>query len=145
MEPVTEQRPVPGPVVYGYLRMPAPNQSRRAALVTALRGYCDRHELTLAGVYADSSGDTCWAPGFTGLLDAIGATGGYGVVVPSPAHLSTVGRRAVRGPERISQSLISSVMPSPVLCRNGSGDFVAFPAWREFGEADQGVESEVFA
>jgi hypothetical protein len=95
MEPVTEQRPVPGPVVYGYLRMPAPNQSRRAALVTALRGYCDRHELTLAGVYTDSSGDTCRAPGFTGLLDAIGATGGYGVVVPSPAHLGT-GQLAAR-------------------------------------------------
>lgn len=60
MGPVTEQRPVPGPVVYGYLRMPGPNQTRRAALTRALRGYCDRHELTLGGVYTDSSDDATW-------------------------------------------------------------------------------------
>jgi hypothetical protein len=86
---VTEQRPVPGLVVYGYLRIAAPNQTRRAALTRAMRGYCERHELALAGIYTDSSNDAAWAPGFTGLLDIIGATRGYGVLIPSPAHLGT--------------------------------------------------------
>lgn len=85
---VTEQRPVPGPVVYGYLRLPASDQTRRAAFTRALRRYCDRHELALGGVYTDRS-DGIWAPGFSSLLDALGTTGGYGVVIPSTAHLDT--------------------------------------------------------
>ena len=87
MEPITEQREVPGPVVYGYLRIPAPSPGRRAALTRALSGYCDQHELVLAGVFTDSSDDKAWTPGFTGLIDAIVTGGSYGVVVPSQAHL----------------------------------------------------------
>ena len=87
MEPITERRAVPGPVVYGYLRLDAPSPARRAALTMALRGYCDRHELMLAGVFTDSSSGQAWTPGFTGLIDAILASGSYGVVVPSVAHL----------------------------------------------------------
>lgn len=87
MEPITELRLVRGPVVYGYLRMPVPGPARRAALTMALRGYCDRHELILGGVFTDTSGDGTWTPGFTALIDAVLAAGGYGVIVPSPAHL----------------------------------------------------------
>lgn len=87
MEPITEQRPVHGPVVYGYLRLPVPSHPRRDALTRALLGYCDRHELILGGIYTDSGGDNARTPGFTGLLDAILTAGGYGVIIPSPAHL----------------------------------------------------------
>jgi hypothetical protein len=89
MEPVTEQRQVPGLVVYGYLRVPARSQNRRAALGSVLRSYCDRHELVLGGIFTDSGDDDSWLPGFAGLLDAMLATGGYGVILPSPGHLGT--------------------------------------------------------
>jgi hypothetical protein len=100
MEPITELRPVHGPVVYGYLRLPGPNQSRRTALAAALRGYCDHHELILGGIYTDSGRDSGCAPGFTSLLDAVLATGGYGVIVPSPAHLGA-GQFAARRSDAI--------------------------------------------
>lgn len=87
MEPITEQREVPGPVVYGYLRIPSPNPARRAALARALRGYCDQHELVLAEVFTDSGDEKTWTPGFADLIDAILTGGSYGVVVPSLAHL----------------------------------------------------------
>lgn len=87
MEPITEQRVVPGPVVYGYLRIPVPNPARRAALTMALRGYCHQHELILAGVFTDTTGEKVWTPGFAGLIDAILTGGSYGAVVPSLAHL----------------------------------------------------------
>jgi hypothetical protein len=87
MEPITERRAVPGPVVYGYLRLATLSLARRAALTTALDSYCDRHELMLAGVFTDSGTGTTWTPGFTGLIHAVLASGNYGVVVPSLAHL----------------------------------------------------------
>ena len=89
MEPITEQRQVPGPVVYGYLRMAAPSRARRAALSRALAAYCDQHELVLAAVFTDSGDDRMRAPGFAGLLDAITATASYGVVMPTRAHLGS--------------------------------------------------------
>jgi hypothetical protein len=89
MEPITEQRQVPGPVVYGYLRMTAPNRARRAALTRALAGYCDQHELVLAAVFTDSGDSRMRAPGFEGLLDAITTTASYGVVMPTRAHLGS--------------------------------------------------------
>ena len=101
MEPVTEQLDVGCPVVYGYLRISVPNSARRAALTTVLRGYCDRHELVLAGVFTDTCDDS--APGFAGLIDAIRTTGGYGVVVPSPAHLGS-GRYAAQRSAEITGS-----------------------------------------
>jgi peptide/nickel transport system substrate-binding protein len=39
MGPITEQRQVPGPVVYGYLLLTAACRARRAALSRALAGY----------------------------------------------------------------------------------------------------------
>jgi hypothetical protein len=39
MEPITEQRQMPGPIVYGYLLLTAACQARRAALSRALAEY----------------------------------------------------------------------------------------------------------
>jgi hypothetical protein len=87
MEPITEQRQVPGPVVYGYLLLTAACRARRAALSRALAEYCEQHELTLAAVFTDASDDTVQAPGFAGLLDALAMEPSYGVVIPTRAHL----------------------------------------------------------
>jgi hypothetical protein len=84
---ITEQRQVPGPIVYGYLLLTAACLARRAALSRALAGYCEQHELTLAAVFTDTGDDTVQAPGFTGLLDALATGFSYGVVIPTPAHL----------------------------------------------------------
>ena len=87
MGPITEQRQVPGPVVYGYLLLTAACRARRAALSRALAGYCEQHELTLAIVFTDTGDDTVQAPGFTGLLDVLTTEPSYGVVIPTRAHL----------------------------------------------------------
>jgi hypothetical protein len=80
---ITEQRQVPGPVVYGYLLLTAACRTRRAALSRALAEFCEQHELTLAAVFTD----TVQAPGFTGLLDVLTTEPSYGVVIPTRAHL----------------------------------------------------------
>ena len=87
MGPITEQRQVPGPVVYGYLLLTAACRSRRAALSRAVAGYCEQHELTLTAVFTDTDDDTVQAPGFTGLLDVLTMEPSYGVVIPTRAHL----------------------------------------------------------
>ena len=87
MGPITEQQQVPGPVVYGYLLLTSACRARRAALSRALAEYCEQHELTLAAVFTDTGDDTVQAPGFTGLLDALATEPGYGVVIPTRAHL----------------------------------------------------------
>jgi hypothetical protein len=84
---ITEQRQVPGPVVYGYLLLTAACRARRAALSRALAGYCEQHELTLAAVFTDTGDDTLQAPGFRRLLDVLTTEPGYGVVIPTRAHL----------------------------------------------------------
>jgi len=90
MEPVTELRPVAGPVVYGYLRLPARSGARRAALTSALAAYCDRHELLLGGVFTDDATvSAVMSPAFAGLLGAALTEGCYGIVAPSPAHLGS--------------------------------------------------------
>ena len=87
MGPITEQRQVPGPVVYGYLLLTAAGRTRRAALSRAVAGYCEQHELTLTAVFTDTDDDTVQAPGFTGLLDVLTMEPSYGVVIPTRAHL----------------------------------------------------------
>jgi hypothetical protein len=87
MGTITEERQVPGPVVYGYLLLTAACLTRRIALSRALAEYCEQHELTLAAVFTDTGDDTVQAPGFTGLLDALATEPSYGVVIPTPAHL----------------------------------------------------------
>lgn len=84
---ITEQRPVPGPVVYGYLLLTAACRARRAVLSRTLAEYCEQHELTLAAVFTDVGDDTVQAPGFTGLLDVLATEPSYGVVIPTRAHL----------------------------------------------------------
>jgi hypothetical protein len=99
MSIITEQRHVAGPVVYGYLLLTAACLTRRIALSRALAEYCEQHELTLSAVFTDTADGTVQAPGFTGLLDALATEPGYGVVIPTPAHLGhgrTAGsRRAI--------------------------------------------------
>jgi hypothetical protein len=88
MAPLTERRPVPGPLVYGYLRMAACSRARRVALTRALVAYCCQHELLLGGVFSDEPfSGVVLTPGFAGLLDALTLDGSYGVVTPSAAHL----------------------------------------------------------
>lgn len=90
MAPLTEWRPVPGPLVYGYLRMAACSRARRMALTRALVTYCFQHELLLGGVFSDEPfGGPVLTPGFAGLLDVLTLEGSYGVVTPSAAHLGS--------------------------------------------------------
>jgi hypothetical protein len=90
MAPLTEWRPVPGPVVYGYLRLAACTRARRVALTRALVTYCSQHELLLGGVFTDEPfSRLVLAPGFAGLLDVLTLEGSYGVVTPSAAHLGS--------------------------------------------------------
>jgi hypothetical protein len=87
MGPITEQRQVPGPVVYGYLLLTAACQARHIALGRALAEYCEQHELMLAALFTDADDDTVEAPGFTRLLDVLAREPSYGVVIPTRAHL----------------------------------------------------------
>lgn len=99
-EPVTELRRCEWPIVYGYLRLHAPNQARRDSLHTVLSTYCVHHELRLATVFSDHDAtlDSRDA-GFVGLLDVLELDGTYGVVIPSRGHLG----RARVAPERIAE------------------------------------------
>ncbi|SCK17067.1 hypothetical protein YUYDRAFT_01604 [Streptomyces sp. ScaeMP-e48] len=87
MEPITELRPVDGPVVYGYLRLPRASPARREALVTALTGYCQQHELALAGLFTERGDSGGGTPAFAGLLDVLGLPDVYGVLAPTTSHL----------------------------------------------------------
>ncbi|GAA3306087.1 hypothetical protein [Nonomuraea dietziae] len=82
-EPLTEQRPMPGPVVYGYIRLLRSAPARRHALRDALAEYCRQHELQLAGVFTDRGGEAA----FAGLLDVLRVSSTYGVVLPALEHL----------------------------------------------------------
>jgi hypothetical protein len=94
MERITEQRQLSGPIVYGYLRLPAHNPARRSALTRSLADYCDRHELVLAAVFTDLVDDQVMTAAFAGLMDALMTHGIYGVVLASRTHLG--GRRTAR-------------------------------------------------
>lgn len=88
MEPLTEHRPVNGPVVYGFLRLVRVSAARQAALHASLAEYCRAHELQLSGVFTDrhvTTGPTSAA--FTGLLDVLVLPDVYGVVAPALSHL----------------------------------------------------------
>jgi len=95
VELITEHRPVRGPVVYGFLRLPRRCCARRDALAAALAEYCRRHELLLSGMLTDHSGGTRSAA-FTGLLDVLALPDTYGVVVPAPSHLGPKAMAAER-------------------------------------------------
>lgn len=85
MEPLTEQRRVSGPVVYGFLRLVGLSAARQRALTTAINEYCKSHELTLGGMFTERCTST--AAAFTGLLQVLKIPGSYGVVLPAPSHL----------------------------------------------------------
>ncbi|CAL9633177.1 hypothetical protein [Streptomyces sp. NPDC057375] len=98
MEPLTEHRPVSGPVVYGFLRLVRVSQARQDALVASLAEYCRSHELQLSGVFTDrdvSAGPASAA--FTGLLDVLALPDVYGVVAPAMSHLGPKAIAADRG------------------------------------------------
>ncbi|MGW9212296.1 FxLD family lanthipeptide [Embleya sp. NPDC055664] len=87
MRGVTEEQSGPGPLVYGYLRLVSVSAARRRSLVESLHEYCRHHELLLAGVFVEHPSQPAASVAFTGLLDALRASGGYGVLFPSRAHL----------------------------------------------------------
>lgn len=98
MEPLTEHRPVSGPVVCGFLRLVRVSKARQDALVASLAEYCHTHELQLSGVFTDrdaAAGPTSAA--FTGLLDALALPDVYGVVAPAMSHLGPKAIAAERG------------------------------------------------
>jgi hypothetical protein len=85
MSPITEQRPVNGPVVYGYLRLSNQTRGRQAALTKTLLDYCQTHELVLANIFIERlSAENI---SFTGLLDVLAMENTYGVVIPTLTHL----------------------------------------------------------
>ncbi|MFI2032202.1 hypothetical protein [Streptomyces buecherae] len=98
MEPLTENRPVNGPVVYGFLRLVRVSAARKAALAASLAEYCRNHELQLSGLFTDrdvSSGPDSAA--FTGLLDVLALPDVYGVISPAMSHLGPKAIAAERG------------------------------------------------
>jgi hypothetical protein len=104
MEPLTEHRPVSGPVVYGFLRLVQVSAARQAALAASLAEYCRSHELQLSGLFTDrevNAGPSSAA--FTGLLDVLTLPDVYGVVAPAISHLGPKSIAAERG-QRIEKA-----------------------------------------
>ncbi|MGW5334169.1 hypothetical protein [Streptomyces bauhiniae] len=97
MEPLTEQRLVSGPVVYGFLRLVRMPRARQEALVTSLAKYCRNHELELSGLFRDRDAAGPTSAAFTGLLDVLALPDVYGVVAPAMSHL---GPRAIAAGRR---------------------------------------------
>jgi hypothetical protein len=88
MEPLTEHRPVNGPVVYGYLRLVKVSPAREIALAATLAEYCRKHELLLSGIFTERDpSHRPMSPAFTGLLDVLAMPDTYGVVLPAASHL----------------------------------------------------------
>lgn len=85
---ITEHRPCPYPLVYGYLRIFGTGASRRGALQNALHEYCAGHELAFGGLFTDDVPPTePIAVGFADLMDVLADPGVYGVVMPAGNHL----------------------------------------------------------
>ncbi|GGV87976.1 hypothetical protein GCM10015535_38280 [Streptomyces gelaticus] len=97
MEPLTEHRPVNGPVVYGFLRLVRVSQARQDALVASLAEYCRSHELQLSGVFTDRDAVARPSEAFAGLLDVLAVPDVYGVVAPAMSHLGPKAIAAERG------------------------------------------------
>ncbi|WP_033027253.1 hypothetical protein [Streptomyces rimosus] len=88
MEPLTEHRPVNGPLVYGFLRLARSSPARQSALSDALAEYCRSHELVLGGLFVErGTGASARTAAFTGLLDALALPDAYAVVLPTASHL----------------------------------------------------------
>ncbi|WP_438490252.1 hypothetical protein [Streptomyces sp. S186] len=87
MEPLTEHRPINGPVVYGFLRLLKSSAARQTALTGTLAEYCRSHELVLGAIFIDRGGNSAHGAAFTGLLDVLDLPDVYGVVLPAASHL----------------------------------------------------------
>lgn len=102
MVTLTERHPVPGPDVYGFLRLTRTTRVRRRVLSAVLDEYCRAHELTMAALFVEHAPGDFYSPAFVGLLDTLALPEAYGVVIPSLGHLGpsrTAARRAqiIRG------------------------------------------------
>ncbi|CAM5578810.1 MULTISPECIES: hypothetical protein [Streptomyces] len=88
MQPLTERRPVNGPMVYGFLRVAPTAAARQAALADALAEYCRSHELVLGGLFIERESGVCpRTAAFTGLLDVLALPDAYAVVLPAASQL----------------------------------------------------------
>jgi hypothetical protein len=125
MEPLTEQRQVSGPVVYGFLRLVRVTAARQEALALSLAEYCRSHELQLSGLFTDR--DAVAGPSsaaFTGLLDVLALPDVYGVIAPAISHLGPKAIAAERGRriEAAGSRLLLMRRPRPAhpsISRNG--------------------------
>ncbi|MEH0398447.1 hypothetical protein AB0K64_13500 [Streptomyces sp. NPDC053741] len=126
MEPLTEHRPVSGPVVYGFLRLVRASRARQDALVASLAEYCRTHELQLSGVFTDRAADAGPASAaFTGLMDVLALPDVYGVIAPAMSHLGpkAIATERARRIETASSRLLLIRRPRPTLpsvSRSGS-------------------------
>src|SRR3954470_19656179 len=91
MESLTERCPVPDPIVYGYLRVPAAQRTRRRALTRTVENYCEEQELLFGGVFTDDSRTVLISPAFAGLLAVLAMSHSYGVVTPARTHMGSRG------------------------------------------------------
>lgn len=87
MVTLTERHPVPGPDVYGFLRLTRATRPRRRALSAVLDEYCQAHELKMAALFVEHAPGDFYSPAFVGLLDTLTLPDAYGVVIPSIGHL----------------------------------------------------------
>ena len=78
------------PVVFGYIRLSRPDNSRLELLRGDIREFCIREGLALDLVFADSGVNDIdlVRPGWTALIDALAQANAYAVVVPTLDHLS---------------------------------------------------------
>ncbi|MFD5135666.1 hypothetical protein ACFWMX_05390 [Streptomyces sp. NPDC058378] len=116
MEPLTEHRPVRGPVVYGFLRLVRVSKARQQALMISLAEYCRNHELKLTGVFTEREASTGpGSPAFTGLLDVLALPDVYGVLAPAASHLGprAIAAERVQRIEAVGSRLLLVRRPRP--------------------------------
>lgn len=87
MVTLTERHRVPGPNVYGFLRLTRVTRTRRRALSAVLDDYCRDHELNLAALFVEHPPGGLYSSAFVGLLDTLALPDAYAVVIPSIGHL----------------------------------------------------------
>jgi hypothetical protein len=106
---LTERHSVPGPDVYGFLRLTQTTRGRRRVLSAVVDEYCRAHELTLAALFVEHAPVDFFSPAFVGLLDTLALPEAYGVVVPSLGHLGPSRTAAKRA--RIIRGFGARLMP----------------------------------
>ncbi|MFD0639643.1 hypothetical protein [Catenulispora yoronensis] len=99
---ITEHQAVDELVVYGYLRGAAAPSGRLRALSSALKAYCEQHELTLSRVFTEWIDDADGSV-FSSLLATLSTQQPYGVVLLSRHHL---------GPRDVANSRAAQITTS---------------------------------